>query len=693
MHRYTTLIISFLISSSLYATEEDLFFDELPVVVSVTRLPQRVQDLPASVTVIDRQMIDASGAREIPDLLRLVAGFQVGHTSNYGARISATYHGMSDQYSRRMQVLVDGRSVYMPATGGVDWFELPLSMEDIERIEVTRSPNGATYGANSFLGVINIITQHPGDIQGTTIKGEVGEGLYNKVLLRHADNIGAFDYRITLEHRGDDGYKDFTDSDGDLVSIKDNKSISNLGFRGDYRAGVNDYLTVHLGLNSSKLGDGFFDDPTTPEHTISVQRHFEQLKWKRIISSKQDVELQFYHIDSDSDSDYIIPKLSELFADVLAPPPPSHSDQISAIFGQDENIVIDHSIQTTRTDIDFQHRFRPSYSLQIVWGAEARYDEVTSFGFTSSSDTISNKLYRIFANGEWHITNDWILNAGAMYEKNDITAPKISPRVALNYKLNENHSIRAAYSIGYRTPAILEEYAEYGARFPDGSMVDLIWKSDGILEPEKITAYEVGFVGQTADRTILYDVRFFNEQLRNLIATPFDYDFNEPYNDPVLCGIFDGFCNGTSFANDGRADIKGFEVQAKFHPTPRSLVSIGYSHVSATGKLLNHLNPTDYRSLDLLTPGNTLSLLMDHTWRNQWQGSFGFYSVDDMLFVGGDATGGYVTADIRIAKHIGLDGAGGTLAFTVQNILGDFFDYVEDTQLTKRAYLSAEFVF
>ena len=54
-----------------------------------------------------------------------------------------SHHGMSDQYSRRMQALVDGRSVYMPPSGGVDWSNLPITVDDIERIEVIRGPSAS----------------------------------------------------------------------------------------------------------------------------------------------------------------------------------------------------------------------------------------------------------------------------------------------------------------------------------------------------------------------------------------------------------------------------------------------------------------------------------------------------------------------------------------------------------------------
>ncbi|MGB4342202.1 MAG: TonB-dependent receptor plug domain-containing protein, partial [Moraxellaceae bacterium] len=65
--------------------------DELPMVLSATRLKQSLFDAPASVTVIDRQMIEQSGVREIPELLRLVPGMVVGYESSSEAFVS--YHG------------------------------------------------------------------------------------------------------------------------------------------------------------------------------------------------------------------------------------------------------------------------------------------------------------------------------------------------------------------------------------------------------------------------------------------------------------------------------------------------------------------------------------------------------------------------------------------------------------------------
>ena len=135
-----------MLAPNLTLAEDFAFGDqEMPVVLSATRLKQAVADAPASITIIDRQMISQSGAREIPDLLRLVPGMVVGYEKGWDAFVS--YHGTSADMARRMQVLIDGRSVFQPSLAFVDWIGLPLELDDIDRIEVVRGPNAAAYGS------------------------------------------------------------------------------------------------------------------------------------------------------------------------------------------------------------------------------------------------------------------------------------------------------------------------------------------------------------------------------------------------------------------------------------------------------------------------------------------------------------------------------------------------------------------
>ena len=122
-----------LCSSSLHASDDELFFD-MPIVLSSNRLEQSVSDAAVSISVIDRETIVASGARNIPEILRLVPGMQVGYSGNeFGSepKYVVAYHGHSDEYSKQMQVLVDGRSIYEPFFGGINWKSIPVNINDI----------------------------------------------------------------------------------------------------------------------------------------------------------------------------------------------------------------------------------------------------------------------------------------------------------------------------------------------------------------------------------------------------------------------------------------------------------------------------------------------------------------------------------------------------------------------------------
>ncbi len=175
-------------------TEADYFADQ-PIVLSVSRLSQPVSEAPAAVTVIDRAMIEASGYRHVVDLLRLVPGFQVTWTQ--GNLPAVTYHGLSSLQSRRMQVLVDGRSVYNPGYGLVFWRALPVALEDIDRIEVVRGPHAAYDGVNAFQATIHIHTRHAASTPGSSVTVGAGENEARDLVASFADRIGGLAARRT----------------------------------------------------------------------------------------------------------------------------------------------------------------------------------------------------------------------------------------------------------------------------------------------------------------------------------------------------------------------------------------------------------------------------------------------------------------------------------------------------------------
>ncbi len=133
----------------------ELFAGE-PATFSATGSPLRASDAPANVEILTQQMIRESGARDIPTLLRRVPGLQVWSTGAGSAEVAI--RGLNQGYSRRILVMLDGRTVFNDAYANIAWSTIPVELQEIRQIEIVRGPSVALFGFNAVAGVINIIT-------------------------------------------------------------------------------------------------------------------------------------------------------------------------------------------------------------------------------------------------------------------------------------------------------------------------------------------------------------------------------------------------------------------------------------------------------------------------------------------------------------------------------------------------------
>ena len=133
-------------------------------VTSVSKKEQKMSQAAAAIFVITQEDIRRSGATRIPDLLRMVPGMDVSQINANSWAVSA--RGFNDQFSNKLLVLIDGRAVYTPLLGGVNWDTQDVPLEDIDRIEVIRGPGATIWGANAVNGVINIVTKSAADTHG-----------------------------------------------------------------------------------------------------------------------------------------------------------------------------------------------------------------------------------------------------------------------------------------------------------------------------------------------------------------------------------------------------------------------------------------------------------------------------------------------------------------------------------------------
>src|SRR5689334_14267301 len=141
-------------------------------VTTPSRTPVKAFQTPAAIFVITGEEIRRSGVTSIPEALRLAPGVEVARIS--ASSWSVGIRGFGSRLSRSVLVLIDGRTVYTSLFAGTYWEAQDTLLEDIDRIEVIRGPGGTIWGPNAVNGVINIITKHTRDTQGTFVSAGGG---------------------------------------------------------------------------------------------------------------------------------------------------------------------------------------------------------------------------------------------------------------------------------------------------------------------------------------------------------------------------------------------------------------------------------------------------------------------------------------------------------------------------------------
>jgi vitamin B12 transporter len=194
--------LSLLALSPAYADDNTL---QLPdMVVTATRIPTSVENIPAGVTVIDRATIEAHDYNTLTDALQDVPGLHVSQSGGPGGQASVFIRGTD---SNHVLVLRDG----MPVTDASDpsgAFNFGVdTLSDIERIEVIRGPMAALYGSGAIGGVINLISRR-GSEPGVHWSGDLAGGY--PALIRGAVTAsgveGPVDYAVTAESQSQAGY-------------------------------------------------------------------------------------------------------------------------------------------------------------------------------------------------------------------------------------------------------------------------------------------------------------------------------------------------------------------------------------------------------------------------------------------------------------------------------------------------------
>lgn len=180
---------------------EELMAMDVAVTTAAKR-PQAFFDTPAAISVLTAGDLRRSGVTHIADALRLLPGVQVARIS--ASEWAVSVRGLNGRFARYLQVLLDGRSLYTPMFSGVNWDELDLAIEDVERIEVVRGPGGTLWGANAVNGVINIVTK-PAHADGARIVAGAGDRGRHVLSGQWGGQHGTVKYRLSASDKREPG--------------------------------------------------------------------------------------------------------------------------------------------------------------------------------------------------------------------------------------------------------------------------------------------------------------------------------------------------------------------------------------------------------------------------------------------------------------------------------------------------------
>ncbi len=646
-------------------TEEDML-QALPTFRSATNLEQQLNELPASITIIDRKMIKASGAVNISDLFRLVPGFQTYHVN--ANKFGVTSHGHGETHPGRMEVTIDGRSVYLSLLSTVDWSVLGIGMDDIDHIEVVRGSNVPTQGSNAFLGAINIITRAPLQDQGTRISMTRGDLQTRDYYARHNGQLDKLDYRLSANCHKNGGHglgREYGVPSNPEETIRDGGEISQLSFRGTYTPNLLDSLDIQLGYSGGNAGVGRAHKPE--EFTKrDVQSHYQSLIWNHALGGDDEFKLQAHHNHL---------KYSE-----------TEPFDLGNILGPAAGIFLDFGLErgvSERYDINAELTKRLGENTRSSWSAGIRRESLRSQVLLNRPDTVSETLFRASSNIEHRFWDNWIVNIGAMLESNDLAGERLSPRIGINYQINPKHSLRASASKAYRTPSLFEANENIAIILPDlpapltafsGVTYDQVFQSDPDLGPEEIVTYELGYLWQDPQNRWALDAKIFVEEIDNAIE-----EFKIAQAD-LADSTVEEIRNVTHWRTHG------LELQWKYQPLNSTWFHLAYSYADTEGEHDRGL--TGIISLSDDTPKHTLAILASHNVTESLQASLAYYRVTSVFWDGGESNSdSFKRLDLRLAQGFAYGTTEGSIELIVQNLTSRYNEFDINNTFDTRSFL------
>ncbi len=472
--------------------------------ITASRRAEPASQAPAAVEVVTADEIRASGAFNIWDLMRYRAGIDViDGRSGDGNRAIVSVRGFAQEFVDKLLVLVDGRSVYTSLSGGAVWDQLPVQLQDIERIEIVRGPTAALYGSNAGLGVINIITKKPSAKGGVELGAAGGERSLR--LLRAASEGGsdASAIRLSWTQKAIDGNPTTANTPGNdfLLSNKANA-------RGFWKPDARSTLEMIAGGSWDSQG---VLDTTNPEGRFHTD--YEMARYTYEAEPGSNVEATLSRRDD-------VKKFDAEFPGLL-------------------------SVREYQYDAELLQRLTwLDDRMRTVYGGSLRYAGVDSGGLFEGNPYQKNAIQRGFASQSWAVLPRLTLIGAASVEHSDTGGTQPAYNAAAVMPVAPAHTFRLSFGQAPTIPTFYDRSADQQA----SATVRLVGNPQ--IQPQRLRSYEVGYQGRYLDNHARLEANLFYMDVDHLART-----LVQSFNFPVVT---------LSFANDDKAAARGAELKTSY---------------------------------------------------------------------------------------------------------------------------------
>jgi iron complex outermembrane receptor protein len=432
------------------------------VITSVSRQEERLSNAAASIFIISSNDILRSGARTLPEALRLAPNLQVARVDARNYAITA--RGFNSVFANKLLVLIDGRSVYSPLFSGVFWDAVDVVMADVERIEVISGPGATIYGSNAVNGVINIVTKSSKDTQGGYAAGGGGEH----------EQVGAVRYGGRLASGGH--FRVYGKALHEESVRTDSGIDTHTGFSRRQAGFRNDWDLARAGLAlSGDAYEGSLQQAGTADIRVAGANLSGTVDAKLDDGSELRTQLIVEHSERDQ--------------------PNAYDDRLDSI------------------DLELQHNLRVGERQRIAWGAGYRYaldrNSPNGSGFVFLPAQLSMHWGNAFVQDEIELGRGVKATLGFKAEHNNYTGFEYLPNLRLAWAPDGTRLVWTSLSRTVRAPSRIDRDFYAPANPPVVAGVPRYVINGGPdFVSEVANVFELGYRAQPSER-LSYSVTAF----------------------------------------------------------------------------------------------------------------------------------------------------------------------------------------